>query len=336
MFLKKTKYILIFLVLLLISFLTFLAVNFDSRRSIFSKILAVHDFYRIRTITSELQNRNFLATSKKLEKYIKFSKKISNKKNYMLPGIYEATKLATSRAITQEDYNHLENIYKELIDLDDRIYLPHVWYARALSDENTEQSLEHLKIAITISPSESDAYREILRISQRIEDEELASDYCEAYINSSLGGISPIHFDTLFGSFNNNKFAIKLISKNDKLEEEYLPLSITLNKNQLYEFLPTNIISLNGFNLYFSPLVGLKINFNKIYYYSDNETYELTTEDFTITSQNSFIEKSSVFLMSQTNEIIRLRHKNYESINKIDILMDIKKIGIANNTLCQK
>ena len=300
----------------------------------------LHDFYRIKTITSELQNRDFLATARKLNEYIKFSKKISDKKNYMMKGIYEATKLAVSRAVTQEDYNHLENIFKQLIDLDDRVYLPHVWYARALSDNDFDKSLLHLQTAIVISPSESNAYREILRISQNVEDKKLASKYCKAYYNSSLGGTTPMNFETLFGSFNNNKFAIKLVSKINKSEENYLPLSISLNKNQLYEFLPTNIISLDGFNLYFSPLVGLKIHFKKIYYYSDSETFELNSKDFTITSQSSFVEDSTgdttAFLMPQINEIIRLRHKNYKSIKKIHILMDINKMSITNNTLCQK
>ena len=340
MILNKIKYISIFLITLLVFFFIFLALNFESRRSIFSKVLMVHDFYRIKTITPGLQNRYFLVTARKLDEYIKFSKKISDGKNYMMKGIYEATKLAASRAITQEDFNNLENIFKQLIELDDRIYLPHVWYARALSDNDFDKSLLHLKKAILISPSESDAYREILRISQNIEDKKLASEYCKAYYGSSLGGITPINLDTLFGSFNNNKFAIKLVSKIKKLEENYLSLSISLNKNKLYEFLPTDIINLDGFNLYISPLVGLKINFKKIYYYSEDKTFELSPKDFTITSQSSFIEDNinatSAFLMPQINEIIRIRHKNYESIKKINIIMDIKKMSLANNTLCQK
>ena len=340
MFFKKIKYIPILLIILIVFFFVFLAVNFDSRRSIFTKLLVVHDFYRIKTITSNLQNRNFPAAAKKLNNYIKFSKRISYDKNYMMSGIYEATKLAASRATTQEDYNYLENIFKKLIDIDNRVYKPHVWYARALSDNDIGKSLDHLKIAIEISPSESDAYREILRISQNTKDPKLASKYCEVYYSSLLGGNLPIHFDTLFGSFNNNKFAIKLVNKSDKFTENYLPASTSLNKNQLYEFLPTEVIDSDGFNLYFSPLVGLKINLKKIYYHSDNKIFELNTGDITITSKSSFIEDSndtvSVFLIPKINETIRIRHKNFQSIKKIDILMDIKKMGIANNNLCQR
>ena len=340
MFFKKIKYIPIILIILIVSFFIFLAVNFESRRSIFTKILVVHDFYRIKSITSDLQNRNFASVSNKLDNYIKFSKKISKGKNYMMTGIYDATKLAVSRATTQDDYNYLENIFKQLIDIDNRVYKPHVWYARALSDNDTNKSLEHLKIAIEISPSESEAYREILRISQNIEDKRLASKYCEVYHNSLLGGNLPTHFDTLFGSFNNNKFAIKLIIDNNSLKENYLPSTISLNKNQLYEFLPTEITDSNGFNLYFSPLVGLKINFKKLYYHIDNEIFELDPNDITITSQSSFVEErneiTSIFLMPQINEIVRIRHKNYKSIQKVKILMSIEKMNLANNTLCPR
>mgnify|MGYP000899845775 CR=1 FL=1 len=46
------------------------------------------------------------------------SKKISKNKNYMLPGIYEATELIVSRAITQDDYNKIEEALKNLVDFD--------------------------------------------------------------------------------------------------------------------------------------------------------------------------------------------------------------------------
>ena len=275
MFLKN-KNLFIFLTLLILSFFIFLSVNFELRRSIFSRILVLHDFYRIKKLTLGLQDRNFKLIAVRLQDYIDFSKLISDGKNYMFAGIYDATDLAVSRAIEQEDFNNLENIFEQLIDLDNRVYKPHVWYARALSDNNIEEALKHLDIAIEISPSESEAYREIIKIGQSQNDRTMTSKYCEIYNKALSGGSQQSHYSPLFSSFNNDKFAIKLISKNNKKSTNYLSATTLLNENNIYEFLlSTELFEIDQLNLYFSSAESLKIKFKKINYYDDNKVNEI-------------------------------------------------------------
>ena len=85
----------------------------------------------------------------------------------MFPGIYEATELAVARALTQSDYNKLENIFEKLLEFDDRIYKLHVWYAGAVSDEDIEKAFKHIDTAIEISPSQDNAYRLALLLAQK-------------------------------------------------------------------------------------------------------------------------------------------------------------------------
>tara|TARA_B100001741_G_C16530735_1_gene589405 strand:+ start:757 stop:1149 length:393 start_codon:yes stop_codon:yes gene_type:complete len=126
---KKTGYFILIIIFIFFGIITFFAVDHNLRRSVISKILVVHDFYRLKSLTHGLQTRDFSLLSKKLEDYIEVSKKFSEGKTYMFPGIYDATSLVMSRAITQDDYNKIENILKYLIELDDRVYKLHVWYA---------------------------------------------------------------------------------------------------------------------------------------------------------------------------------------------------------------
>ena len=339
MFLKK-KNLFIFLSLLILSFFIFLSVNFELRRSIFSRILVLHDFYRIKKLTIGLQDRDFKLISEKLQDYIDFSKLISDGKNYMFHGIYDATDLAVSRAIEQEDFNNLENIFKQLIDLDNRVYKPHVWYARALSDNNKEEAIKHLDIAIEISPSESEAYREIIKIGQSLDDRTMTSKYCEIYNKALSGGSQQPHYSPLFDSFNNDKFAIKLLSRNNKKSTNYLSATTLLNEINIYEFLlSTELFEIDQLNLYFSSAEALKIKFKKINYYDDNKVNELDYKDLTVTSQNSYIEESedgvSVFLIPKKDEIIRISHKTSYITKKLQIIMSIKKMNIASKSLCK-
>jgi hypothetical protein len=339
MFLKK-KNLFIFLSLLILSFFIFLSVNFELRRSIFSRILVLHDFYRIKKLTIGLQDRDFKLIAERLQDYIDFSKLISDGKNYMFHGIYDATDLAVSRAIEQEDFNNLENIFKQLIDLDNRVYKPHVWYARALSDNDIEEALKHLDIAIEISPSESEAYREIIKIGQSLDDRTMTSKYCEIYNKALSGGSQQPYYSPLFNSFNNDKFAIKLISRNNKKSTNYLSATTLLNEINIYEFLlSTELLEIDQLNLYFSSAEALKIKFKKINYYDDNKVNELDYKDLTVTSQNSYIEESedgvSVFLIPKKDEIIRISHRTSHKIKKLQIIMSIEKMNIASKSLCK-
>ena len=258
----------------------------------------------------------------------------------MFHGIYDATDLAVSRAIEQEDFNNLENIFKQLIDLDNRVYKPHVWYARALSDNNKEEAIKHLDIAIEISPSESEAYREIIKIGQSLDDRTMTSKYCEIYNKALSGGSQQPHYSPLFDSFNNDKFAIKLLSRNNKKSTNYLSATTLLNEINIYEFLlSTELFEIDQLNLYFSSAEALKIKFKKINYLDDNKVNEIDYKDLTVTSQNSYIEESedgvSVFLIPKKDEIIRISHKTSYITKKLQIIMSIKKMNIASKSLCK-
>jgi hypothetical protein len=345
MFFKKNKNVLIFFLALLffLIFSTFvtLSLNSELRRSIFSKSLVLHDFYRIQKMITGLQNRNFSLISKRLQEHIDFSKLIAKDKNYMFAGIYEATDLAVSRATEQDDYNSLENIFKQLIELDNRVYKPHVWYARSLSDSDVNKALKHLDIAIKISPSESEAYREIIRIGQNQNDVAMTSKYCKIYKMALSGGKLPKDYAAFFRSFNNDKFAIRLFSKNNIKYTDFLSSTILLNNDNNYEFLvPQELTEIGGLNLYFSTAEALKIKFKKIYYYEDDRIHEISHKDITITSRNSYIEENeenmSVFLSPKKDEIIRIKHDFLEKIKKIKIEMRIEKMNLAGKSLCGK
>ena len=141
--------------------------------------------------------------------------------------------------------------------------------------------------------------------------------------------------------FNNDKFAIKLFSKDKTKYTDYLNATTLLDKDNNYEFLLSQELSeVGGLNLYFSTNEALKIKFKKIYYYDDNRNYEIGHKDITITSQNSYIEENeesiSVFLIPKSDEIIRIKHDYLEKIKKMTIEMKITKMNLASKSLCRK
>ena len=86
----KVKLLLIFIlssVIILISYFTF---NSNIRRTILTYVFVTHDYYQLKRLTTDIQNRDFSNASKKILEYIDISKKFSSEKSYMIPGIYDA------------------------------------------------------------------------------------------------------------------------------------------------------------------------------------------------------------------------------------------------------
>ena len=178
------KLILIFILTSLIIFVSYFTFNHNIRRTVLTYVFVTHDYYQLKRLTTDLQNRNFSSASEKILKYINISKKFSSEKSYMIPGIYNAIELAASKALDQEDFNFLEKPLIELLKMEPNLYKPNVWLARALSDDSYEKSLTLLEKAISLSPSEDAAYREILRISQITKKDNLIDKYCSDFFIS--------------------------------------------------------------------------------------------------------------------------------------------------------
>ena len=214
---KKTKLIIISFSIFFLIAITFFTFTAEIRRKVLTYIFVTHDYYRLNTLTVDIQNRNFYSVSEKLNNYIKISKKLSSEKSYMIPGIYKAIEVAASNALDQEDFNYLEKPLLDLVDMEPNLYKPNVWLARALSDNDYQKSITLLKKAISISPSEETAYREILRIAQVNQNKELVNKYCDIFFKSQLGGNTDnFTFGNLFTSNNLKKFAIKFNSEKKK------------------------------------------------------------------------------------------------------------------------
>jgi hypothetical protein len=341
--LKFFLYIFIFFLIILISYFTF---DFDLRRKILTYTFVTHDYYQIKRLTSDLQSRNFKNISSKIENYINISKKFSVEKSYMLPGIYEALELAVSRTVEQEDYNYLEKSLSELVNMDQKLYKPKVWLARALSDNDFDKSIYLLEKAISLSPTQEDAYREIIRISYIYNNFNLAKKYCELYQVSQIGGNQDNNFGSLFGSYNLKKFALKFINENSD-NYYYYNSGVQLGKFYDYEFIPKVPLNLNGLNLYFSFLPGIEIQIKDIIIFSNNQQMKITPKEIMFSSKSSYLyndkEAISFYSLKEAEDIVRLdfidsnfalKSKTFKSVDKLIISLKFKKMMLTNKVIC--
>ena len=279
--------------------------------------------------------------------------KISDKKGYMLPGIYEAVDLVASKAINQEDFNLMEDIFVFLVEADPKLYKPKIWLARSLSDDDYNISLSLLEEAIKIAPAQDEAYREFIRIVQNTNNSNIylsdsVKKYCKIYNNAQAGGLLEskyIKFNNLFSSNNSKKFAVKFSNSNNDNLYYYHP-GIQINKTQNYEFIPNESININGIDMYFNLSPGTVIDIKQIIIFLTNKVKKIKSDKFSITSRSSYIfdgENSKIFTSQYLDEVIRVRFNkeifedglNYTNkIEKINILMNFSKMKLTNKSIC--
>ena len=341
-----SKYIVIFFSSFFVIFVLFFTFDSSIRRTLLTYIFVTHDYYQLKRLTYDLQLRNFDNLNKKLNNYMDISKKFYKKKSYMLPGIYEAFDTVMSQANDQDEFNFLENSLVRLVDMAPELYKPKVWLARALSDNNHKESIKLLDQAITLSPTQEDAYRELISIAQKTDNLSIAKKYCGIYPKSQIGGNQKIYFRSIFGSYNLKKFAVKFESNNlDK--NLYYHSGIKINDYYKYEFVPQKPLDLIGLNLYFSFLPGINIKIKDIILYSKNLSKTFPGKDMLFSSKFSYLENKSEFLsillLNQKDDVVQLIfNKNtltsnidfFNSIDKIEILMNFNKMNLTNKNFC--
>ena len=245
----------------------------------------------------------------------------------MWQGIYDITFLISKNAKNQNDFNHLQEVYLKFLEIDPDAYMIRVWASKALSDDNQEESIKHLIKAISLSPANEEAYREMLQIFNKIEDKDLISKYCKEYKNTILGGKQNLYIENSFAGNNLSKFSISL-------EElgKYVDYDFTFKKPENLKYLEILI----------SFLPGTKISINKILI-DDGKIIEVKSEDIKTFSKNGYILESKknnlieIIKSSYFDDIITLKfNKNFSLAQRIILSMKVSRLDLASQSLCKK
>ena len=331
--------LILFLLAILIAFISYFTINYDFRRDTYKRIVAFINLYQFYSIKQHVQSGDTKSAAKKIDNYINFSQKISKGKNAMWEGIYDVTHMISINAKNQEDFNLMQDVYLKLLDIDDDIYLVHVWASRALLDDDESKSVYHLKKAIILSPSNEEAYREILNLFKLTDNVSLISNYCEKYKDSLLGGnITPNSYK-FFGGNNLSKFAISINQKNENLK--IYPKSIgELNKFSDYNFVLNYPQNINQVDIYLSLLPGTKIEINKIFTSGEKEK-EINQNDIYVFSNNSyFLNDENIITLvksSYDDDLINIKFKKKINLfEKIKFNIRFSRLDLANISFCKQ
>jgi hypothetical protein len=340
----KNKVIIFFVGIFVIFTILIGYLTFDSklRRQSYNYLVGGYQLYQYFKMGKHVINRDFNSASKDILQYIEFSQKISKGKNNMLQGIVSVTELITSKALTQKNFNEMENVYLKINEISDDIYINHVWLARALSDDNPNKAIKHLNKALRLSKSSEEAYREIIRLYSK--DKEIISlinTYCKNYFNDFGGGVTKrtgVFYDNknfFYGSSAN--FAISRNSISSQLNSRFIH---SMNEYQSYDFIFEEVVNLNQFNIFKNFFPGAEISIKNIVLHNDKKNI-VNLKDIQIYSLSSYILDQSneeiVFLnTNDESDILKFNLDNvYDDINQITLDLKLKRLPLTNKLECE-
>jgi tetratricopeptide (TPR) repeat protein len=334
------KYFFYSFVSLLIIILIVLTFHSELRRQSFTYGINAYKLYMIISIQSDLKKDNLKLDSaeKKISKFIDSSNKIANGKSSLLIGIYDAINLIESSIINENDYGKFEKVLKRIVEIDPMLFNVRVSLAKSLfANGKKEEAIQEIKNAIELNPLDHKAYRLLIKMGLENFDKKMIQNVCNNYFNSNLGGKNRRYKNTIFTGFNNNKFAVQFNpSVKKKLSHDlYYVSGINLNKFELYEIIPSEVLSLENLNLLFNFIPGTTLEIKEIILYSGIKKFIIEEKNILITSRNSFFSNGKlsniIFFSKYDNEIINLKLENdYKEIDKIQINMKVSKAGLTN------
>lgn len=337
---KITRKIIYLIIFVLICAPLYFAFDSDLRRNTFKRSVAFINLYKFYSIKQHIGSNDIKTAANKIEKYIDLSQKISEGKNAMWQGIYDITYLVSKNAKNQNDFNDLQEVYLKILSIDPEIYMIHVWLAKAFRDDDYNKSLEHLIKAITLSPANEEAYREMLLIFDKIKDKKLIQKYCTDYKDILLGGNIDSNYNKFFGGSNLSKFSISINTSNNELE--FYSKSIEkLNEYINYDFSLLQQNDLKNLNILVGFFPGTKISIDEIIL-DVGELKKIGKKDIIFFSKNGYILNDSssdiveIIKTSYEDDVVILKFKEkFSSVRKIILRMKVSRLDLASNSLCK-
>jgi len=339
MFKKIYKFFLINSLLLFFIIIFILLINSDLRRKIFYYPTNLINFYFETRINYAVSQKDFKKVSQYLGQYIDISQKFSKGKNIMLVSIFKKLTYASEKALTQDDFNNLENIYKKIDNIDDKIYLNNVWLGRSLIDNDFKLSQFYLSKAIGLAPASEEAFRQILNIYNLVKKDEkiddfLTEQFCKKFLTNMNGGTSDLINTNFFGG-NIKDFGIFL---NNDAQNIYKQQINKFDEYIEYQFNFENQKKINSINLIGTFYKGSIIKIKNILL-NTNKDLKINLSKIIFISNNNYILKETnneleILNPTDENNVITLLTDQYENIESLSFSMKLEKIPLTNKAFC--
>ena len=182
---KGVLYVVLTIVVIATLLISYIAVDHNDRRSVFTRIAPAYNLYQHMVMRQMVREGEFQNISESLINYLEISEMLSDGKSIMLVGIVDVVEEVAERATSPQDFNYLEPVFRKLIGLDSNLYKARICRARALIKKDPEEALLHIQKAIQLSPSNENAYREIINIVQNT-DFDTEKLFCNQYFSAQF------------------------------------------------------------------------------------------------------------------------------------------------------
>jgi len=319
---------------------TVLIVSADLRRQAFTYVVPAFNLYQIMSLRRYVRERDFVTSAQMLDRHIDLSMQLSSGRSQMVLGLVEAFDLVVERARFESDFDKLWKPLERLVAIESDLFLGRIWLARALWRDEPEQSLGHLKVAISLVSADERAYRQGIEAALKLGQPSLAQAYCEQYQAAQFGGPKPRDYHHLYRGLGLRRLG--LIGKMaDGRDVVVTNSGLELNKRRNYNFNLPDPRALTMVELILGTLPGLEIELHGITLMSSTGDIKFQPSQLQVTTRTAYVtsrEKSKIKIVTAnaSDEVLRFRFPGQQGdIGQVSFDLTIRRLPIASGDICQ-
>lgn len=318
--------------ILIISLLYFPNIRHKAYRSLAEAPKIVYLF----AMRKDVINRSFDGANVWLNRQLDFSINMFGGQSVFLPGLMDNASYVIEQAKFPSDHMALLPFINRLADTYPKLFMAHLWRARALLTTEPTAAIESIGRALELIPGDERSYRLAINAALRLGDESLARQYCGHYKIARSGNVHPYHYNPFFYGAHLrglllevvNSDGVSYFSKNDGLKFE---------DKVRFNFPFTSPIDVKEMRLFVSTASGVSIRLDGVELAHSGIVQQITLDNLYIIPLNGFVIEGRRIIATESNGSgLSIIDKNgfFGEADTITVRLSVRREPLALPEVC--
>ena len=340
--LKRTIALIISIFILFNIAILYLFIDGGSRHNILTMVAEGQNFIFQKKLERYTLYRDFSAAAEILDERLDYLQGLSNGKNTQTKAYFDdihKTFVAAEAYLSAKNAKkHFKELFRRISSKYPENYQMHILLAQTLDENETKEAFEEIDKAIKLLGASSEAYRLGINLAWKTRNKEKLQSYCSSYKKNQYGGVQ-FQESTPLQELGLNRLVLNISTPKGNFFIENNGLLI--GEEVEYEFpFPSPLLIDENFSLLLPIIPGISIAINKINYYTNGKEVRIdTSENFTLSSAESFFDANGSLLLANNlkSEIVEFLFKNKPEallVDKLSLTVSINRQHLFSKSLC--
>jgi hypothetical protein len=308
----------------------------DLRHKTYRSLAESPQIFYLFAMRKDVINRRFGNANIWLNRQLDFSIKMFGGQSVFLPGLMDNASYVINQVKFPSEHLSLLPFINRLVKTYPKLFIAHVWQARALLTNQPTAAIEAVERAVALIPGDERPYRLAINAALRLRDETLARQYCERYKSARGGNAHSYDHNPFFYGDQLRGLLLEIvdnngvyhISRNEGLEfDDKVKLSFPLASQ----------VNVKEMRLFVSTAPGVSIRLNTLELALAGKVKKISIDDLYIVPLDGFIiENQRIISTDDNGSSLSIIDKNgvLTKSDTIAIWLSVRREPLVSPEIC--